>query len=85
VREAHERLEDLLLERAIRGLDAEQDAELARLLAEHPDVDAETYERAAAVVCLASLDVGTRMPEHLRRELTRQGLSYVESARVARR
>lgn len=53
---ARERLEELLLARALHGLDAAESAELERLAREHGlDLDADEHERAAAATLLASI------------------------------
>lgn len=67
--DSRQRLDELLLARAIEGLDAAEERELAGLLAAERDVDAEVYERAAAAVCLAVLGGGERMPAALRARL----------------
>ena len=60
------RIDDLLLTRAIDGLSAAETRELEALLALHPRVDAEAYERAAAAICLAALGAHPAMPSSLR-------------------
>jgi hypothetical protein len=70
-RAALERLDDLLLARATEGLTAREVGELARLLAAHPEVDAEAYERAAAVVTLAALGTCAELPPGVRAKLER--------------
>jgi hypothetical protein len=49
-----ELLEDLLVQRATEALDVESEAELKRLLAEFPEVEADAYEFAAAAIWLAA-------------------------------
>lgn len=63
------RLDELLLRRATEALAADEDAELASLLAAHPEVDEYRYERAAAAVLLASLTAIEPMPASLKRKL----------------
>jgi hypothetical protein len=63
------RLDDLLLARATEGLDAEDAAELARLLAAEPAADDGGYERAAAAICLAALRNPESMPGRVRARL----------------
>ena len=46
----HDRLLELLAERALVGLDADQQRELESLLQTHPDVDAECLDRTAALL-----------------------------------
>jgi hypothetical protein len=82
--QARRRLDELLLERAASGLDAPELAELERLLAAHPDVDSLAYERAAALVCLASLDISAPLPDLLRAKLERQAAAFVAHGVPAR-
>lgn len=63
------RLEELLAQRAVEGLAAGEEAELAALLAKHPDYDAEGFDRAAAAIALAALRVVEPLPAHLRERL----------------
>jgi len=51
---AAERLRELLADRAAFGLDAATERELADLLRDHPAEDAETYDRIAAAVAVAT-------------------------------
>ena len=68
------RIDDLLLTRAIDGLSAAEAHELETLLALHPRVDAEGYERAAAAVCLAALGARPAMPKALRARIEQSAL-----------
>jgi hypothetical protein len=61
-----ERLDELLVERAIEGLDAAEAAELERLLARYPAVDGDAFERVAASVSVALLDTDEPLPPALR-------------------
>jgi anti-sigma-K factor RskA len=61
-----DRLEELLAQRATEGLSAADAAELAQLLARHPNVDAQAYERAAAAIHVAELGRHEPMPAHVR-------------------
>lgn len=86
-RSAEERIDELLLDRATEGLASETEAELERLLAEHPDLDDDGYELAAAAVELAAAEPGGEaMPEALRSRLESEGRRFVEDrpGRVAR-
>jgi hypothetical protein len=77
-----DRLDELLVARATQALTAAETKELERLLAARPDVDAESYERAAAAVCLAALRAPSEMPGSLRRGLARAADSlFAESRR----
>ncbi len=62
-----DRLLELLAARAVEGLHETESAELERLLREHPEVDPQGFERAAAA---AWVEAGVRtmepMPAHLR-------------------
>jgi hypothetical protein len=61
-----DRLEELLAQRATEGLSAAESAELAQLLARHPNVDAQAYDRVAAAIHVAELGRHEAMPAHLR-------------------
>lgn len=72
--DSRERLLDLLCAQATEGLDAASASELQRLLAEHPDVDAQEFEIAAAAATLAIIDsegVPAAMPREARDRLVR--------------
>jgi hypothetical protein len=69
-----ERLDELLLRRAIEGLDGAAEQELERLLAAERNVDHGAYERAAAAVCLAVLGGRGKLPLALRARLEQQAL-----------
>lgn len=58
-------LDSLLVDRATVGLAPEEAERLAALLAEHPDVDVEAYERLAAELDLALWGREERLPEGL--------------------
>jgi len=51
----HERLDDLLVTRAVEGLDPADDAELERLLAATRDADPDVYDEAAAWFLVGSV------------------------------
>lgn len=74
------RLDDLLFERATAGLEATEAAELERLLAEHPYVERDTYERAAAAVCLGSIDASEPLPPSLRSKLDAAAAMFLANA-----
>lgn len=77
-----ERLLDLAADRACQALEAAEVAEFERLLAELPDADVESFERAAAAIHLA----GTRpapLPESLRARLVADGETIVAASRPA--
>lgn len=50
------RLEELLLDRALDGLTAGETAELEALLREHPEADADAFDRVAAALAVALND-----------------------------
>jgi len=85
VRDARRRLDQLLLARAMGSPSAVELEELARLLAAHPGIDDDTYERAAAAICLATIDTGESMPPSLRSKLTLAATAFVASELPARR
>jgi hypothetical protein len=76
-----DRLDELLVARATQALTAAEARELERLLAARPDVDADSYERAAAAVCLAALRAPSPMPDSLRRGLARAAESFAAQSR----
>lgn len=61
---ALERLDELLTDRALVGLEADEAYELETLLREHPHVNASSYDHAAAATALASMRLEP-MPSHL--------------------
>ena len=79
------RLDDLLLARAIESPSTAEAEELARLLAANPNVDHDAFERAAAAVCLATLDTSEPLPSALRAKLERHAATFLASAAPARR
>jgi hypothetical protein len=84
---AADRLDDLLASRAIEGLGEQEQRELEALLAAHPEVDADSYDRAAAAVHLALLGevgAGREMPGALRERLA-QSAARVSSSLQPRR
>jgi hypothetical protein len=78
--EVRQRLDDLLVARATEGLSDADALELERLLAAHPSVDANGYERAAAAVCLAALGGGRPMPSGLRALLEQRAAQITTSS-----
>lgn len=61
----HDRLLELLADRALVGLDATEETELAALLQEFPDEDADAFERAAAAAMLAHMGKVDALPQQL--------------------
>jgi anti-sigma-K factor RskA len=78
------RLEDLLAQRATEGLSAADSAELAQLLARHPNVDEQAYERIAAAIHVAELGRQEPMPGHLRNAVLARAPGRVSSLAAAR-
>lgn len=78
------RLEELLAEQAALGLSAQDERELAALLAARPDVDHEEFERLAALI---ELGVGQRdeepLPVALRAALARDAANWLPPSRFA--
>ena len=81
MRSTHRRIDELLLLRALEGLDTEQTQELEALLAVHADVDTASYDKAAAVVALAACASLPPMPERLRARLERRASEFIEERR----
>ncbi len=61
----HDRLLELLADRALVGLDGPEEAELAMLLRYFPNEDVEAFDRAAAAAMLVHLGKTEPMPQHL--------------------
>jgi hypothetical protein len=85
VRDVHRRIDALLLARTTETLSHAEAEELARLLAKHPDVEADVYERAAAAVCLAALDTRAPLPAALRAKLEQHAAAFAASMAPAPR
>jgi hypothetical protein len=64
-----DRLDDLLLTRAIEGLSDTEQRELDQLLEQAPEFDAGRYERSAALVSLAVHGSGASLPPRLQASL----------------
>jgi hypothetical protein len=73
-----ERITGLLADRATQGLSAEESAELVALLAGHPEVDKDAFDRAAAALDLALL-VGEYepLPDDVRSRADRRALRWM--------
>jgi hypothetical protein len=72
------RIEMLLARKAVEPLSETETARLARLLNEHPDIDRDAFERAAATVLLAAAaDADSVMPSGLRNRLRTDALSVL--------
>ena len=83
--DARRRLDELLLARATGSSSAPELEELARLLAAHPGIDEDAYERAAAAICLATIDKREPMPPSLRNKLERAAAAFVANGLSAPR
>jgi hypothetical protein len=64
-----ERLLELLADRAVFGLDAAEEAELAALLADHPATDPDGLDRLAATVAVATGRPAAELPAGLKKRL----------------
>ncbi len=74
----HDRLLELLADRALVGLDADEQHELDSLLQAHPDFDAESLDRTAALLDWAVSAAETEpLPQPLRDHIREQGMSAV--------
>jgi len=72
-------IDELLVKRATEGLSPAEEVQLDYLLARHPDIDRDAFERAAATVFLAACaEPAARMPEGLRDRLQMDALSVVK-------
>jgi hypothetical protein len=84
----HDRLLELLAERALVGLDADQQRQLESLLQTHPDFDAECLDRTAALLDLAAAAGDTEpLPQSLQDRIradSRLGLQTRPSTGKAR-
>jgi hypothetical protein len=66
---SRERLLELLADRAVFGLDAAEEAELAGLLADHPAADTDGLDRLAAAVAMATGRMAGELPAGLKARL----------------
>ena len=72
-----DRLDELLADRAVVGLDEVEERELQSLLADHGHVDPDTYERAAAALHVSMLEVEpVQLPPELRAKLLKQAEAF---------
>jgi hypothetical protein len=78
-----DRLHELLVDRALDQLGREEQGELWKLLAEHPEVDADEFDRVAAAVLEAETRAGgtTAMPASLADKLVAAGKREVATIR----
>lgn len=65
----HDRLSDLLAQRATEGLSQAEHQELLALLAAFPDADGEAFEKTAAALTLAADWPDERLPSDVRKRL----------------
>ena len=73
---SRERAGELLLWRAVEGLDDDANRELAGLLAKNPDLDDDGFDYAAAACHLALLGPEEPMPGHVRQRLERAAAEF---------
>lgn len=78
---AAERLRDLLADRALFGLDAAEERELAGLLRDHPSEDVDALDRVAAAAALATVG-RAELPAALRARLRDDGRRFRSPAAV---
>ena len=79
---SEERLMELLADRATQGLTPEEETELEQLLAEHPEIDVDMLEEAAAAVDLfLTGEPSEPLPKHLSDQLKRQAPNASENAK----
>ncbi len=77
---AHDRLLELLADRALVGLGSDEQHELESLLQAHPDFDAESLDRTAALLDWAVAAADTELlPQPLHDRIRAQGMSAVRS------
>lgn len=76
-RETDERIEELLVERSLHGLDTAAQTELSRLLGGRED---DGFELAAAAVQLAFAGAPGVLPEHLGQSLERLARRFLAGA-----
>ncbi|HVN99473.1 MAG TPA: anti-sigma factor [Steroidobacteraceae bacterium] len=72
-----DRLVDLLIQQATTGLADDERAELERLLAQHPQADADSIERAVVALTLAAPAPREPLPPALRARLVEQHAALV--------
>ncbi|MDZ4659662.1 MAG: anti-sigma factor [Bythopirellula sp.] len=73
----HDRLLELLADRALFGLSTDEQRELGGLLTAMPDVDADDLDRIAAQAHLATMEEEIDLPTELRQKLVSQGRGMV--------
>lgn len=76
------RLYDLMATRAVEGLAPDEEAELARYTAEHPEVDPDAFDRTAASMALVGLRVEP-LPAHLRSRAEADAAAWMAKAAEA--
>ena len=76
MKNAADRATDLLIQRITEGLDPQSEKELEALLADRPDLDAESFELAAAAIELTVTDTAEALPSSLRRQLSIQAEDF---------
>jgi len=76
----NERLVELLVQRATEGLNANEQVELNRLLADGNYSDADQFDETAAALVLAGIDEEEPLPSSLRSQLERQADAFVPNS-----
>lgn len=78
---SHDRLQDLLADRAFGALTPEEEMELVQLLAQFPGTDIDALERAAAATLLASMGPLEAMPAHVAARLHQSSAAPLPASR----
>ncbi len=78
-----ERIAELLADRAVEGLDADEQDELDRLAGQYPDYDEEALDRVAAALALNGLRVEP-MPASLRERIEAEARNHFVGSRTAK-
>ena len=84
MKNAADRATDLLIQRITEGLDPQSERELEALLADRPDLDAESFELAAAAIELTVTDTTDALPPSLRQRLSSQAQDFFEQPEASR-
>lgn len=78
-----ERLEDLLIQRSLEGLNGSEQREMETLLEIFPHIDADAFDRAVAAVTVSTITVNEEMPAELFAGIQASGVEFVEARRQA--
>jgi len=77
-----ERIDELLMQRAIEGLSAAETVDLDRLLRHHPSFDGDALERAAAAVAVAMLPRVEALPGDVRMRVLAEAATVIPARHV---